>query len=103
MVHRTVVAKVDRIIALRQAFRIFDRDSLPGLTAIHRDIIITTRARARREPRLERGTDNVVGILRIDRDGNFSRIDGLGIAHPDHTLRKGAAERKDRNNKGSED
>src|SRR2546423_15529648 len=103
VVHRTVVAEVDCIIALRQAFRIFDWNSLPGLAAIRRDIVITARARALRHPGLERGSYDGVGILRIDRDGNFRRIDGLGIAHPDHMLGEGAAERKDRNDKGSED
>ena len=103
VISRAVVAEIDGIIALRQTFGIFNRDSLPGLAAIHRDIVIATRTRTRRKSGLKRDSDNVVGILRIDGDGNFSRIDGVGIGDFDHTLRKGAAKSKNQNNRGSED
>src|SRR5436853_5983687 len=79
MICRSVAAEINCVVALRQTFRIFDRNSLPGFAAIHRDVVITCITWPWRTSSLKGSSHNVVRILGIDRDGNFSGIDRVGI------------------------
>src|ERR1700730_13997482 len=86
MVSRAIAAKVNRIVALRQILRIRDRSCSPRFAAIHRDIVITARTWPRRQTGLEGRGHNVVGILRINRYRNFSRIGCVDLADSYHLL-----------------
>src|SRR3989442_3965592 len=81
MVSRAIGAEVNRVVTLRQTFWILDSDRLPGFAAIHRDIVITPSARSGRATVLKRSRDNVGGILRIDGDRDFSRVDCVGFSY----------------------
>ncbi len=75
MVDRAITAEVDGIVALRQTLWVCNRNRLPGLAAVPRDIVITSSARSRWLTCLERRSNDVVRVLRIDCYRNFSRID----------------------------
>ena len=86
MVSRAIGAEVNRVVTLRQTFWILDWDRLPGFAAIHRDIVITSSARPWKATGLKRSRDNVGGILRIDGDRDFSRVDCVSFSDPYHSL-----------------
>ena len=88
MVDRAITAEVDGIVALRQALWVRNRNRLPGLAAVPRDIVITSSARSRWLTCLERRGNDVVRVLRIDCYRNFSRIDCVGITYPHYLLGK---------------
>src|SRR5439155_23654897 len=88
VISRAIAAEIDGVVALRQTFRILNGTSLPTLAAIHRNVKITCVTRPRRASGLERCSDDVVRILRIDGNGNFGGVDRVGVTNSDDLLRE---------------
>src|SRR2546429_207354 len=98
MICRCVAAEIDCVVALRQTLRIFDRNSLPRFAAIHRDVVIACITRPWRTSGLKGSSDNVARILGIDRDGNLSGIDRVGIGNSYDLLSKSDLRRQENQN-----
>src|SRR2546428_5592599 len=94
MISDRVAAEINCVVALRQTLRIFHRNSLPGFAAIHRDVVVACITWPGRTSSLKGSGDDVVRILGVDRDRNFSRIDCVGIGNSDDPLRQSDLRRK---------
>src|SRR5207247_665987 len=88
VISRSVAAEINCVVALCQALRILNRNSLPGFAAIHRDVVIACITWPWRTSSLKGSGDNVSRILRIDCDGNFSGIDRVRIGNSYDSLRQ---------------
>src|SRR6185295_8377657 len=87
MISSAVIGEDNDIVTLGKIVWVRRLDCFPGLPAVCTDIGITARARFRRSPSLKRGADNVVGILWIDRNGNFSRVNCVWFSDANDSLR----------------
>ena len=86
MICNTIITEREHVIALDQICRVGRIDSLPRLAAVKRDVVVTAGAWFWRTARLERRRDHVVGVIRVDRDGDFSRIYRVGISDANDLL-----------------
>src|SRR6266705_6382200 len=84
----SIAAEIDSIVTLGQSLGIFNRNCLPGLAAIHRDIVVARRPRSRGSTSLEGRSDNVVGVLLVDGDSHFGRIDCVRVGDSKDFLRR---------------
>src|SRR2546425_10592861 len=94
MICRCVAAEINCVVALRQTLRFFDWNSLPGFAAIHRDVVVACITWSGRTSSLKGSGDDVVRILGVDRDRNFSRIDRIEIGNSYNPLRQRGLRRK---------
>src|SRR2546426_9921688 len=92
--YNAVAAEINCVVALRQTLRIFDWNSLPGFAAIHRDVVVACITWPGRTSGLKGSGDDVVRILGVDRDRNFSGIDCVGIGNSYDPLRPSGLRRK---------
>ena len=86
VIRDTVVTKSEHVVALHKVSWIGRGHSFPRLAAVERDVVITAGAWLGWMAGLERRGDHVVGISRIDRDRDFSRIDGVGFSDAHNLL-----------------
>ena len=88
VISSSIAAEIDSIVALSQSFGVFNGNGLPGFAAVHRDIVVARRPRSWRSANLEGCPDNVVGVLRIDGDSHFGRIDCVRAGDSKDFLRR---------------
>src|SRR2546423_13874121 len=86
MIGNAAAAEINCVVSLCKTFRIFDRNSLPALAAIHRNVEITGVTRSGRTSRLKRSAHDVVRVFRVDGNRNFGRVDRVGIADSHNLL-----------------
>src|SRR5262249_40831725 len=79
VIRDAIVAEGNHVVALRQILWIGRRHGLPCFAAVDGDVVITAGAWFWRSSGLKRSSNDVVRILRIDRDRDFSRVDWIRV------------------------